>query len=149
MRRGFTLVEMLVATALVMLIMLLFADVFGAAVGTMTAQRGIANNDQKARSFTTVLRHDLAGRTYRASQQRGATRRDCSWHPGISAGLSRCLLGTSSIRGSLDTCTFQKTTSMTTPTTSRSSPPGGRIDDGDCSFPVLRTSGNLAGPPTG
>ena len=63
----------LVATALVMLMMLLFAEVFGAAIGTMTAQRGIANNDQKARSFTTVLRHDLDGMTFRAAASRGQT----------------------------------------------------------------------------
>lgn len=74
MRRGFTLVEMLVATALVMLMMLLFAEVFGAAVGTITTQRGLANNDQKARSLVSILRHDLDNRTYRQSSSRGATR---------------------------------------------------------------------------
>ncbi|MFG0334115.1 MAG: type II secretion system protein J, partial [Maioricimonas sp. JB049] len=64
-RTGFTLVEMLVATALTVLIMLLFASVFGTAVGTMTQQRGIANNDQKARTLQTVLRGDLEAMTYR------------------------------------------------------------------------------------
>ncbi|QDU41377.1 hypothetical protein Mal4_57440 [Maioricimonas rarisocia] len=64
-RTGFTLVEMLVATGLTVLIMLLFASVFGTAVGTMTQQRGIANNDQKARTLQTVLRGDLEAMTYR------------------------------------------------------------------------------------
>ncbi|MEW4530358.1 hypothetical protein [Maioricimonas sp. JC845] len=64
-RTGFTLVEMLVATGLVVLIMLLFASVFGTAVGTMTQQRGIANNDQKARTLQTVLRGDLEAMTFR------------------------------------------------------------------------------------
>ena len=71
-RTGFTLVEMIVATALVMLIMLLFAEIFGAAVGTITAQKGLANNDQKARSVTDILRGDLGNMTFRASVNRGA-----------------------------------------------------------------------------
>ncbi|SFJ50724.1 PulJ/GspJ family protein [Planctomicrobium piriforme] len=62
---GFTLVEMLVSTGLVVLIMLLFAQIFGSAIGTMTEQRGMANNDQKARNLSGVLRGDLQNMTYR------------------------------------------------------------------------------------
>lgn len=64
-RTGFTLTEMLVATALVVLIMLLFAQIYGSAIGTMTDQRGLANNDQKARVLTSVLRGDLQKMTFR------------------------------------------------------------------------------------
>ena len=74
MRRGFTILEMLVATALVMLMMLLFAEIFGAAIGVITAQRGIANNDQKARSLTAILKHDLESRTYGPTRTAGATK---------------------------------------------------------------------------
>mgnify|MGYP006969401543 FL=1 len=63
---------MLVATALVMLIMLLFAQVFEAAVGTLTDQRGLSNNDAKARTISTILRNDLRKGVFRASPARGA-----------------------------------------------------------------------------
>jgi len=56
---------MLVATGLVMMIMLMFAQIYGGAIGTITEQRGMANNDQKARVLTTVLRSDLQNMTYR------------------------------------------------------------------------------------
>ena len=64
-QRGFTLTEMLVATALVMLIMLMFAQIYGSAVGSIREQRALANNDQKARSVETTLRQDLLSMTYR------------------------------------------------------------------------------------
>ncbi|WP_437205391.1 PulJ/GspJ family protein [Planctomicrobium sp. SH664] len=62
---GFTLVEMLVATGLVALIMMLFAQIYGSAVSTITDQRALANNDQRARNVATLLRSDLANLTYR------------------------------------------------------------------------------------
>jgi prepilin-type N-terminal cleavage/methylation domain-containing protein len=62
---GFTLVEMLVATALVLLMMSLFAQVFQLAGGTVTTQRGIAENDQRARSIQNMLKADLDKRTFR------------------------------------------------------------------------------------
>lgn len=65
LRRGFTLVEMLVSTALVLLIMVLFAQIYGAAVGSIREQEGIAKNDQKARSVINMLRNDLKVRSYR------------------------------------------------------------------------------------
>ncbi|WP_146508893.1 hypothetical protein [Thalassoglobus neptunius] len=64
-RAGFTLVEMLVSTALVVLIMLMFAQIYGSAVGSITEQRGLANNDQKARQFDTTIRRDLQSMTFR------------------------------------------------------------------------------------
>lgn len=72
MRRGFTLIEMLVSTALVMLIMILFAEIFSEAVSTVRAQRAIIANDEKARAFITTLGTDLSRRTYRTSVGRGS-----------------------------------------------------------------------------
>lgn len=60
---GFTLVEMLVALGLVALLMALFAQVFQSATNTMSTQRGIMENDQRARVITTVLTNDLKYRT--------------------------------------------------------------------------------------
>lgn len=56
---------MLISTALVMLILLLFAQIYSAAVGSIREQEGIAKNDQKARSAVMMLRGDLKTRTFR------------------------------------------------------------------------------------
>uniref|UniRef100_A0A7C2P5D9 Prepilin-type N-terminal cleavage/methylation domain-containing protein n=1 Tax=Schlesneria paludicola TaxID=360056 RepID=A0A7C2P5D9_9PLAN len=64
-RRGFTLVEMLVAVALVMLLMTLFAQVFQMAGGSVSTQRGLMENDQRARTVQTLLYGDLTKRTFR------------------------------------------------------------------------------------
>lgn len=64
-RPGYTLVEMLVAVALVVLMMSMFAEIFGLAAGSISTQRGIAENDQAARTLTTVIRGDLDKRTFR------------------------------------------------------------------------------------
>ena len=50
-RSGFTLVEMLVSVALVLLMMSLFASIFSMASGSVSTQRGISNHDQKARAL--------------------------------------------------------------------------------------------------
>ncbi len=63
--RGFTLVEMLVSVALVLLLMTLFAQVFQIAAGSVSTQRGLMENDQRARSVQTVLKGDLEKRTFR------------------------------------------------------------------------------------
>ncbi len=63
-RHGFTLTEMLVATALVLMILLIFAQIYGAATGTMITQRGIAQNDGRARIASTILRSDLKKMSY-------------------------------------------------------------------------------------
>jgi type II secretory pathway pseudopilin PulG len=62
---GFTLVEMLVSVALVVLMMGIFASAFQIATGVMLRQRGVAENDQRARSIVTMLQGDLQKRTYR------------------------------------------------------------------------------------
>ncbi len=53
------------STALVLLIMSLFAQIFQIAAGTLHTQRGIAENDQRARSMVTTLNADLGKRTFR------------------------------------------------------------------------------------
>ena len=65
-RGGFTLVEMMVSVTLVMLMMLMFAEIFGLATETISKQKGIATNDQKARILAEVLRTDLENRTFRS-----------------------------------------------------------------------------------
>lgn len=63
-RAGFTLVEMLVSVALVLLMMLMFTEIFQLLSGAMTTQRGISENDQRERLLTTVLQADLDNRTF-------------------------------------------------------------------------------------
>jgi prepilin-type N-terminal cleavage/methylation domain-containing protein len=70
-RRAFTLVEMLVSTAIILIMLLLFAQIFGTAVGTMREQQAMAQNDQKARSLENVLRNDFAKATYRQPRSKG------------------------------------------------------------------------------
>ncbi|WP_437186339.1 PulJ/GspJ family protein [Planctomicrobium sp. SH668] len=82
-RSGFTLVEMLVSTALVVLIMTLFAQIYGSTVQTITQQRGIGNNDQKARTLNMLMLNDLNARTYR---QGNATYTDAKGIIPINAG---------------------------------------------------------------
>lgn len=62
---GFTLVEMLVAVALVLLMMSMFAQVFQMAGSTITTQRGIAENDQRSRTVQNIIKGDLDKRTFR------------------------------------------------------------------------------------
>lgn len=63
-RAGFTLVELLVSVALVLLMMVLFAEIFQIASGSITNQRGISENDQRARMLTTLIQSDLNKRTF-------------------------------------------------------------------------------------
>lgn len=65
-RGGFTLVEMMVSVTLVLLMMLMFAEIYGLAQNTISTQQGIAENDQKARILSQVLRRDLETRTFRS-----------------------------------------------------------------------------------
>ncbi|MEY3174895.1 MAG: hypothetical protein RLZZ436_2809 [Planctomycetota bacterium] len=62
---GFTLVEMLVSVALVLLMMTLFASIFSMATNSVATQRGISQNDQRARALVTLIRSDFAHRTFR------------------------------------------------------------------------------------
>ena len=64
-RAGFTLVEMMIAVGLIILMLTLFASVFQTASSSVDRQRGIAENDQQARSLTRLIRDDLNRRTFR------------------------------------------------------------------------------------
>ncbi|WP_166830566.1 PilW family protein [Thalassoroseus pseudoceratinae] len=64
-RQGFTLVELMVAASLVVLIMFLFAQIFSIATATMGEMKGLAENDQRARTLTTIIQNDLQNRTFR------------------------------------------------------------------------------------
>lgn len=64
-RVGFTLVEMLVAVTLVLLMMVMFGEIFQIATGSVTKQRIMADNDQNVRTFISVIRADLDKRTFR------------------------------------------------------------------------------------
>ncbi|MCA9098266.1 MAG: hypothetical protein KDA36_07770, partial [Planctomycetaceae bacterium] len=50
---------------LMVLLMTMFAQIFGLAAGIMRDQKGIAENDQRARILTTIIRSDLEHRTFR------------------------------------------------------------------------------------
>lgn len=63
-RIGYTLVEMVVAVALVTLIMVLLAQVFGLATGSMEKHRATSANDQQARTFVSILKGDLCARSF-------------------------------------------------------------------------------------
>ncbi|MFM8289657.1 MAG: type II secretion system protein J [Planctomycetaceae bacterium] len=62
-RTGFTLVEMLVAVALVVLMMTLFATIFQMASRTTSLQKSLLENDQRSRLVSSTLRQDIARRT--------------------------------------------------------------------------------------
>ena len=62
---GFTLVEMLVSVTLVLLMMVMFGEIFQLATNSVTKQRVMADNDQNARTFVTVIRGDLENRSFR------------------------------------------------------------------------------------
>lgn len=63
-RTGFTLVEMIVSVALVLLMMLMFTQIFEILSGSMVTQRGLSENDQRARMLTTIMKADLDNRTF-------------------------------------------------------------------------------------
>jgi prepilin-type N-terminal cleavage/methylation domain-containing protein len=65
---GFTLVEMLVSVALVLLLMTLFAQVFQMAGGSVSTQRGLMENDQRSRTAQILLKGDIDKRTFRYVQ---------------------------------------------------------------------------------
>ncbi|MDB5342511.1 MAG: hypothetical protein JWP89_888 [Schlesneria sp.] len=63
-RVGFTLVEMLISVALVLLMMTLFAQVFQMAGNSISKQRGLAENDQRSRMLQTMIKSDLDNRSF-------------------------------------------------------------------------------------
>ncbi len=64
-RAGFTLVELLVSVALITLIMVMMVQVFRVSTTLISAQKGLAENNQRARLFTTMMRADIGRRTFR------------------------------------------------------------------------------------
>lgn len=64
-RRGFTLLEMLVVVALVVLMMTIFVSIFAAATGAITVSRKLQGLDQSLRNIDGTIRRDLAGITAR------------------------------------------------------------------------------------
>ncbi len=62
-RDGFTLVEVLVASALILMIMLILIQVFAAASGAASLSRNLRELDQRAAGAMGVLRSDLEGLT--------------------------------------------------------------------------------------
>ena len=59
------MIEMLVAVTLVLVMMVLFAEVFQIAGNSISKTRGIAENDQRARTLQTIIKADLDKRTFR------------------------------------------------------------------------------------
>ena len=66
-RAGFTLIEMLMSVTLVLIMMVMFAEVFQVAGNSVTKQRTLADNDQNARTFATIFRGDIDKRTFRTA----------------------------------------------------------------------------------
>jgi hypothetical protein len=58
-RRGFTIVELLVAAALIMMIMYILSSCFAAALEAFRKMKAIGDMQEKLRATTTVLRNDL------------------------------------------------------------------------------------------
>lgn len=56
---------MLISVALVLLMMSLFAQIFQMAGGAISKQRGLMENDQRARTLQTIIKGDLDKRTFR------------------------------------------------------------------------------------
>ena len=95
-RGGFTLVEMLVALALVMLMMTMFATIFQMATGSATKQRIIAESDQRSRQLTTVLRADFAnvcsGTHFRSCRMKIPHRRKCLSLAAMGTSISHAIV---------------------------------------------------------
>ena len=62
---GFTLIEVMIVLALTLVMMSMFAVIFGMTGTFVTKQKGVGENDQSARILTTVLKTDLEARTMR------------------------------------------------------------------------------------
>jgi len=70
--RGFTLIELMVSIVIVMIMMLVFARVFAMATDTIVRLHAIAENDERARTLTTILKEDLDARTFKTVAPWGA-----------------------------------------------------------------------------
>src|SRR5690242_7360347 len=68
-RAAFTLVEMLVALALVVFILSILSYAFQAALSSFHKVKGMGDLAAKLRSATTILEHDLAASHFEASKR--------------------------------------------------------------------------------
>ncbi len=64
-RSGFTLIEMLISVALLLIIVTIFGQIFSIATNAIVTQRGIGVNDQKARTLDVTMRADLDNISYK------------------------------------------------------------------------------------
>ncbi|GAB4144963.1 MAG: hypothetical protein Tsb009_16920 [Planctomycetaceae bacterium] len=89
-RPGFTLVELLVSVTLVLMIMVMFTQVYQMATETVSTQKGIRRNDQRARMLSTVIRGDLDNRTFQQvipfSPGQTTTPAPAGYNPGLRRG---------------------------------------------------------------
>jgi prepilin-type N-terminal cleavage/methylation domain-containing protein len=63
-RRGFTLVELLVAMALTLFIMVILSEAFSVGLGTFRQLKATADMQEKLRTVATILRRDLQANLY-------------------------------------------------------------------------------------
>jgi prepilin-type N-terminal cleavage/methylation domain-containing protein len=68
-RRGFTIIELLVAMALIILIMAVLSEAFVAGLSAFTSLKAIGDMQQRMRVSTTRLRLDLAGYHFEESRR--------------------------------------------------------------------------------
>ncbi len=68
-RKGFTLVEMLVATALIMFIMAILSQAFVTSMDVFSQFKGIGDMEEGLRTATNLLRHDLSQDHFEAKRK--------------------------------------------------------------------------------
>ena len=76
LRRGFTIVELLVAAALSMFIMAIITTAFSKGIDTFRTVRAAGNLQEKLRMASVVIKRDLAAQHF-----------DGSYHPGLSGAF--------------------------------------------------------------
>src|SRR5437660_508576 len=68
-RRGFTIVEMLVAMALVIFIMVILSEAFRAGLDTFRELKAVGDMQEKLRATATMLRRDLQAEHFEAGRR--------------------------------------------------------------------------------
>lgn len=68
-RRGFTVVELLVALALIVFVMAILSEAFGAAAANFRNLKAIGDQQEQLRSTATNLRRDLADANFESARQ--------------------------------------------------------------------------------
>ena len=64
LRAGFTIVELMVATALCLFIMVILTGAFQAGIDTFRQMKAVGNMQEKLRSTTTIIKRDLAAQHF-------------------------------------------------------------------------------------